>query len=211
MDLHSSCFLIETVESRRAATSTNALPNIGPFVPLAVPDGLSYLSTPVRAVSRATCMPRLVERRPTRRRALAAVECVTSVGGRSLLMAPEAEAQARVNGAVAAPLVELVPGDRVEFPGGTVLHVSVYQRPYVGRLPAEMLTGGAPPICPVCRVPLGESTRVYVCPSCRTPMHLEGEEKEESERLECTRLSNECPVCQAPIRMEESYVYVPAE
>jgi len=63
--------------------------------------------------------------------------------------------------------------------------------------------------CRFCRTKIISGKRVYTCHSCGRPLHLEEEEKPESERLQCALLCTACPTCETPILREQGYSYLP--
>lgn len=111
----------------------------------------------------------------------------------------------RLNGQPAPQLALLRVRDQLQINDRFVLHVSLLNRPHLGR-PREQEVGTD---CPYCRVPFVADTTVYVCPICDKAMHCEGPEKPEEDRLECARLTTECRHCNQPVNMKEGFVYVP--
>jgi hypothetical protein len=122
-----------------------------------------------------------------------------------LLMLSPGGQRLRVNGQRAPRVALLSVRDQVQLPDGGVLHVTRYTQPAIGRPGAEHVGKE----CPVCRDRFAPETIVYVCPSCGSAAHCEGDEKPAEERLECIRLSSECPTCGAPVVMTQGYTYLP--
>jgi hypothetical protein len=116
-----------------------------------------------------------------------------------LLILTPSDHRLRVNGQPLPPVSLLDVKDQLQV-GEHLLHVTLLSRPSIGPPPHEAIGKE----CPVCRVAFTAETTVYVCPGCSTPMHCEG-----PERLECVHLSSECPVCNAPVVMEQGYSYLP--
>jgi hypothetical protein len=163
-----------------------------------VPPGVSYLQAGEAGP------PRLLPRAPARGGPACAVE---AVAGRQpqllLLLLSPAGARVRVNGQPAPRAALLGIKDQVQLGGGPLLHVTAYHAARVGPTPDDRLGQE----CPVCRAALAATT-VYVCPGCRTALHCEGEDKG-PDRLECARLTSECPTCRAPVVMQEGWAYLP--
>ena len=62
--------------------------------------------------------------------------------------------------------------------------------------------------CQLCRTPVGEGRRVFVC-SCGALLHHDDERVAEGERLECATLPRECPKCRAALELKAGFEYVP--
>ncbi len=122
-----------------------------------------------------------------------------------LAMLTSGELAPRVNGQPAPPLTLLRVRDQVQVTERNVLHVSILNRPFIGR-PRDEEIGTE---CPFCRIPFTADTTIYICPFCDKAMHCEGTDKPEEDRLECARLTTECRHCNQPVNMKEGYVYVP--
>ncbi len=121
-----------------------------------------------------------------------------------VLVSPPA-CRPRINGQCVPPLATLLEKDQFQPDDEHILHVTLFHRPSAGKTPAEFLEQE----CPICRVPFAADTQVYVCPTCSTPMHLQGEETPETNRLECALMVSECPVCQTRIELAEGFTYEP--
>jgi hypothetical protein len=135
----------------------------------------------------------------------AVLEAVTVGRQPFLLMLSAGLQRPRVNGQ-RAPCVSLLSvRDQVQLPDGRLFHVTRYTQPAIGRPGSDHLGKE----CPVCRTRFGTETTVYLCPACGTAAHCEGEEKPADQRLECIRLSSECPTCGAPVVMTQGYTYLP--
>jgi hypothetical protein len=122
-----------------------------------------------------------------------------------LLLLSPGQRRPRVNGQWAPRVALLNVRDQVQLPDGTVWHVTLYTGSALGRPEAEHVGKE----CPVCRLRLTPETTVYVCPSCATATHCEGEDRPADERLECIRLSSECPSCGGPVVLGQGYTYLP--
>jgi hypothetical protein len=121
-----------------------------------------------------------------------------------LLISPEGKS-AGVNG-VPAPRVALLGiKDQVAIHPTHVLHVSGFFRPVIGP-PEPELIGQT---CMVCQTPFKANTIVCRCWSCAVPLHAEDETFPAATRLECGRLSANCPRCGAAMMWKEGFVYVP--
>jgi hypothetical protein len=107
----------------------------------------------------------------------------------------------RVNGEKLGPAAILMPGDQLEW-GDALLHVSIYQRPYIGPAAGEDV-GRA---CPICGLALDEQVTIYRCAACGTCMHW-GDGTPDA--LECARLAGSCVACEGPIVTSPGLVYEP--
>jgi hypothetical protein len=106
--------------------------------------------------------------------------------------------EARINGQIAPRIARLMERDLLLLDDSRhVLHVSDRTRGTLGTPPPEFVGK----MCPVCRVPFASDARVHIC-RCGQPLHAEGPEKKEEDRLECYRLASECPNCQQPLPRE---------
>jgi hypothetical protein len=170
------------------------------FNAVVVPSGISWLD-----LARATeAAPRLVKRRPRVGRPALCFEPVSAGGRDLLLMAGGDAAGTRVNGLPAPPLATLGIRDEIRVGRERILHLSALRSPHIGP-PASDRVGEE---CPVCRVEFREDTVVYTC-SCGQPLHLEGEEVPEDDRLQCALTARACVVCRRFVRLEGGYEYVP--
>lgn len=132
------------------------------------------------------------------------VEPVTLFGRPVLLAVPGAAAMA-VNGAPAAPLTIIRPGDYVWWSDSAESFLlGLRLRPFIGPLP-DALTGRR---CGVCKGVLAVGARVWVCPHCENALHLDDGA---DEPLECARMATECPACRSPVRLESGWVGVAPE
>jgi hypothetical protein len=111
-----------------------------------------------------------------------------------------------LNGVPVPRVATVQVGDQIRIDDEYVLHVSAYERPYVGPPRSEHMDVE----CPLCRLRIGtHTTGVCECSNCDAVLHCEGPEKSADERLECARLTSECPCCQHPIRLTAGFAYVP--
>ena len=174
------------------------LGDAGPEGPqrVGVPPGVSYL------YANAAGRPRLLAEAPAKGEPACAVEAVTGRQPQLLLLSPPG-ARVRVNGQPAPRVALLSIKEQVQLGSGPALHVTAYHAARVRPTPDDRLGQE----CPVCRAPLAATT-VYVCPDCRTALHCEAEDKG-PDRLECARLTSECPTCLAPVVMQEGWAYLP--
>jgi hypothetical protein len=121
-----------------------------------------------------------------------------------VMLCPEA-GQVRVNGQIASRVVLLREKDQFQVQSAPfVFHVTFYHRSRLGPAPPEL----AGKECPVCRGEIEQNTTVYTCP-CGAVIHCIGEEKPPEERLECLKLSTDCPVCGMSVVLTRGYSYVP--
>ena len=133
------------------------------------------------------------------------LESVTS-GPRPVLamLCPEG-GQVRVNGQLAPRVALLREKDQFQVQGTTIIfHVTLYHHSRLGLASPEATARE----CPVCRGTIEQDTTVYTCP-CGAVIHCLGEEKPPDERLECLKLSTDCPVCGTPVVLTRGYSYVP--
>jgi DNA-directed RNA polymerase subunit RPC12/RpoP len=121
---------------------------------------------------------------------------------RLLIVNPE-EAEVRVNDQAAPHAILLRERDQIQINCGPPLEVAVFNRPTIGNPPPD-LSGQ---LCPVCRTPLAEDSRVYVCGNCGTGMHFDESDKEDG--LECVLMTPNCPVCSRPVQLQEGYLSEP--
>jgi hypothetical protein len=127
---------------------------------------------------------------------------------RLAVLASDAATPLRINGQPPPRLSLLSEGDQLLLPGGVVLHLSVYHRPYVG--PARPEHVGEK--CLVCRTPFTPQSVLYACPWCGRGMHHEQRPAPEAdEPLQCAATSSECPACQRPVVLVEGFRHVPED
>jgi len=117
-----------------------------------------------------------------------------------LLFLAEGHDAVRVNGVPAPRVTLLREGDHVQWNEEVAFQVAIFRRPRIGAPEAGQI--GKP--CPVCTLPVAESTRVYVCAHCGTAMHCE----EIEGGFECARLRSEC-TCGRPINFHAGYAQLP--
>ncbi len=197
----------EPVESDSRAAGRNETEGAGDSAGTAGPDffevrgGVNYLVTEVGK------RPRLVSRLPKKTDRFFVIQTVHHEEEMRLLLLCPGKQHIWVNGQLAPSLVLLKEKDEVSFNmySGYIMHVACFNEPYVGPPPEEEV--GVK--CKLCTAEFDSSTRVYLCPFCRKPLHLEGEETPESERLQCAELSSTCPTCQKPILKEKGYRFLP--
>lgn len=133
------------------------------------------------------------------------LESVT-MGPRPILvmLCPEG-GQVRVNGQLAPRVVLLREKDQFQVPGiSFIFHVTLFHQSRLGLASPEH----AGKECPVCRGHIEAATTVYTCP-CGAVIHCLGEERPPDERLECLKLSTDCPVCGTLVVLTRGYSYVP--
>lgn len=146
------------------------------------------------------------------------LEALEHAGRRTLLMLQRAHSRGvRINGQPTQPVTLLYAGDQIQI-GARLLHVTVYNRPDIGRA-GDALAGTA---CVYCRIAVAVDTEVYRCP-CGAVLHCESDRHGDSgdgdstegaaasEPLQCARNVTTCPVCQRPVVLEEGYTHVPGE
>lgn len=168
--------------------------------PLAVPDGVSYLSSDPACGLRITPQP--AERSG---RGQLMLEPIGDGQQPQLLLIWPAGEQVFVNGKAAPQLCVLGERDQFQVGDDHVLHLAVYNRPEIGPPSADSVAKE----CPVCRIKFAADTRVYACVKCRTAIHLQGDETPPETRLECALMVSECPVCCAKIEMAAGYAWHP--
>jgi hypothetical protein len=166
---------------------------------LGLPSGaVSYLAVPT-----AERLP-VLSQEPSNT-CVATLEPVSYERHRCLVVVFRAGERLQVNGHVPPVAAVLHIGDQIRVRDDCVLHLSMLNRPHVAA-PRERDLGTE---CPFCRVKFVPNTTVYVCPYCDGAVHCEGEERSVDERLECARLTTECPRCMKPVSHKEGYAYVP--
>jgi hypothetical protein len=169
--------------------------------PLVIQPGVNHL------VQKRGRRPRLVSRAPQKLAGVFGLQQVMQNGGPCLLLVCPGEGRAWVNGTPAPSIVLLADGDEVQFDPHSpfLVHVTVFSRVYIG--PARAREAGRD--CRFCRTSFLPGSRVYVCHSCGQPLHLEGDERPEDERLQCALLCSVCPSCEAPILKTSGYRSLP--
>jgi hypothetical protein len=108
----------------------------------------------------------------------------------------------RINGQLTPRVAALAEKDSLQLADDTTLHVTILNRPFLGKPPPELLGKQ----CPVCRVPFTETATVYVC-ACGVAMHNSADG--DPDGLQCTRLQHACLTCQRPITLKEGFSYWP--
>jgi len=121
---------------------------------------------------------------------------------RLLLVNPE-EAEIRINDQVAPHVILLRASDQIRINFGSPLEVAVYNVPFIGKPPADLVGE----TCPLCRLKITEKTRVFRCPYCRAGLHLE--EGDDETALKCAALSPVCGGCNHPVQFAEGYLTKP--
>jgi hypothetical protein len=181
----SSVLLVEERSASTCDTDAQDVANKHPFRILDLPGGPANLST---AGANA---PSLVEIAADELSGHVFVfDVALSAAGEQLMMFSGPERGMRVNGLPAPILSPLVLGDQLRTPDGHLLHVSRRIQTDPVR-PPDRLIGQS---CGVCLVPFVRETRVLLCSSCGAARHMEGEEVDPDERLECGALGA-CPQC----------------
>lgn len=126
-------------------------------------------------------------------------------GPQLALLSPSPQRIIRVNGQPPPRVSLLSEGDQILFPGGVVLHVTVYRRPHVGPALPEHVGEK----CLICRTPFTSASVLYACPCGRGMHHEEQPALGADDALQCAPTSSECPACQRPVFLEEGYSHVP--
>lgn len=112
-------------------------------------------------------------------------------------------ASLRVNDYLSPRLVVLTEGDLVSLDGLNPMHVAIYNRPYVGKAPPEIVGSE----CRVCRLAFTGESKCYAC-SCGASLHCEDDHSLEG-ALQCALSVPECPSCQRSIILTEGYLSTP--
>jgi hypothetical protein len=119
------------------------------------------------------------------------------------------DAVVRVNGEAIGSTHMLQLRDVVTSAGDPVaLHLSMFQRPYVGPVAAEH----AGRECAVCNGPIeGPPPAVVLeCVACGALLHEHAPGEESTGAcLECAKSVTDCPICETRLERREGYVYVP--
>jgi hypothetical protein len=149
--------------------------------------------------------PEIVAHEPASADIVLAVEPIASQRQRYLAVRRRRGNGGTLNGLPAPRAGILRIADQLRLGDAYVLHVSLRSQPYIG--PAREQDIGQ--MCQFCGTPILAGQQVYVCPHCDSPLHCQGEETPESERLSCAQLATECRVCGKPIVAETSYAYTP--
>ena len=197
------CLIIEHQLSTAVASGEDGQRrerNVPEFETLAVPEGVSYLRR-----QRTMGKIKLLKHKPKSTRDHAVLEPVARNRTLELLLLNPFDLSGRVNGVSLTPISLLGEGDQFQLTSGCVFHVSLFRRPRVERASGSHVGK----TCPICRVPIAEGVRTYVCPSCEARMHCEDEERAEQDRLECARMTSTCPVCSAAVVFEQGFSYYP--
>jgi hypothetical protein len=124
---------------------------------------------------------------------------------RLAVLSPAPDNTLRINGQPPPRFGLLSEGDQLLLPGGVLLHVAIYHRPYVG--PARPEHVGEK--CLVCRTPFSRQSELYACACGRGMHHEELPAPGADEPLRCALTSSECPACQRPVVLEEGFSHVP--
>jgi hypothetical protein len=124
-----------------------------------------------------------------------------------LLMICPGRKRPLINGLPAPPLALLNVKDDIFFPNayGYLAHVSIYIQPHIGPVPDNRIGRK----CPLCRSVLRENTPSYICYRCGQAIHYSINGGSDSDALNCVNVCDSCPVCRAPICLEDKYVYLP--
>jgi hypothetical protein len=150
--------------------------------------------------------PCVFEEIPATHRLAGVLEPIRQDNQRFLLLVSPPGHESRVNGIPAPRAAALQIRDQIRLNEDFILHVSIYERPYVG--PPQDVHMDVE--CPLCRIRIAAGTSgVCECPNCGAVLHCEGPEKSADERLECGRLTAECPRCGQPIKLKPGFAYVP--
>lgn len=181
-----------------AANRTRSKAGPGERVKLVVP------SEPVRLIARRGEPPRLAPAAAEPSASGPVFEPTVARGHQPrLLVINPPEAPLLVNGHAAPRVALLREKDQFQVEHSASFHLAVFHQPQIGAPPPELI--GKP--CPVCLVPFTAESRCYICP-CGAALHLEGE-PEEQDKLQCARISSECPVCRRPVVLTQGYAFVP--
>ncbi|MHC4953593.1 MAG: DC1 domain-containing protein [Planctomycetota bacterium] len=133
---------------------------------------------------------------------LAILEEVRIAGRQALLMmVPEAR-DFRLNASPAPLLTELHLGDELRIGADTILAVSALAAPSL-LFPSGDLVGRD---CAVCRTPVTEESRCYVCDRCGAVMHAEATDAYDGEPLECWQIVDVCAACSEPVIRTEGRI-----
>ncbi len=146
-------------------------------------------------------------------------EPIHALDQRCVIIVVPDEIEVRVNGLAAGPTSVLSVGDVVDISAGqTVLHVALYQRPYIGPALPEHLARE----CPVCLTRIEAQSKVLVCVRCGGVLHdgtiaddgaadSDGPRLEaDADSLQCARIVTSCPCCSQRLAFTEGYVDAPA-
>ncbi len=190
----------EPLESSPLAAAIRTTSPAGPAqrVKLVVPPG------PVRLVARRGEPPRLSPVAAEPSASGPVIEATVSRGHQPrLLVISSPDAPLFVNGHAAPRVALLKEKDQFQVDHPASFHLAVFHQPQIGAPPPDAI--GKP--CPVCLVPFTAESRCYICP-CGAALHSEGE-PEEQDKLQCARISSECPVCRRPVVLTQGYSFVP--
>ncbi|MDP6446771.1 MAG: hypothetical protein QGG36_09655 [Pirellulaceae bacterium] len=165
---------------------------------LSVPSGVSYLIGPNGE------RPRVANSAGRNKRRAVLLEPLVDARPPAMVVIAGDLADVRVNGLRIPSWGMVHEKDQLQI-GDYVLHVTLFNRTSIGPV-HERHVGKE---CPVCRVHFESNTRVFSCPTCSGPLHLQGEETPEKDRLECALAVTDCPACQTRIEMTDGFSYEP--
>jgi hypothetical protein len=131
---------------------------------------------------------------------------VRGASGERLVMLTAPGSRVRVNGLPAPIVASLSLGDQLQTDGGHLFHVS--RKMQTDPIPPPVRLIGKP--CEVCLVPFAAESRVLLCPACGAARHMEGEDVDPEERLECGALGA-CPNCQNEWPESGELAFVPED
>lgn len=163
-----------------------------------LPPGVAFVSAP------SAELPRRLEVPPETFKDILIFETFLDLQGRPrLAVVNPGETDLRVNDHLSPRLVVLHEGDLVSLEGTNPMHVAVFNRPYVGAPPVEVI--GLE--CRVCRVPFRPETKCYAC-ACGASLHCEDGQSFDG-ALQCALSVPDCPSCNRSIVLTEGYLSVP--
>ena len=153
------------------------------------------------------CRPRIAHKRGYGQDNIFVFQPVWNNSDSHLLMVCPGRKRPIVNGIPAPPIALLNVKDDVLFPNAFEFraHVTLYTRPRVGPVPDNRVGRK----CPLCRSILLKDTITYTCYRCGQAIHYKGSGQGESDVLDCADICESCPVCRAPIYLDDGFVYLP--
>ena len=124
-----------------------------------------------------------------------------------LLMVCPGRNRPMINSIPAPPIALLNVKDDILFPNAFefMAHVSLYIRPRLGPVPENRIGRK----CPLCRSTFFENTPTYKCYRCGQAIHYKLNGDADSDALDCANACDNCPVCRAPIFLDDGFVYLP--
>ncbi len=195
--------LIENFGShlRSKELKSDASPAAGDISTIEIPDRGGLL------LVKDNCPPKIVDRHCYGEENIFVFQPIWNNSDSHLLMVCPGRNRPMINGVPAPPIALLNVKDDILFPNAFefLAHVSIYTRPRLGPVPENRIGSK----CPLCRSTLLENTPTYTCYRCGQAIHYKLHGNADSDALDCANVCDNCPVCRAPIYIDDGFVYLP--